>query len=87
MRSPFLVGIKRGILISLGLVIFWLLLDFLYLSKLESTNKSNLELEQVASIGGDFDLIGKSILHPFLDNSSFSMSIAITFDFFKTLNL
>ena len=59
MGSPFLVGIKRGILISLGLVIFWLLLDFLYLSKLESTNKSNLELEQVASIGGDFDLIGK----------------------------
>ena len=43
MGSPFLVGIKRGILISLGLVIFWLLLDFVYLSKLESTNKSNLE--------------------------------------------
>ena len=60
MKSPFLTGIKRGIGISLVLVIFFLLLDFFYFSKLDSKNKVNLESKQDVSIGGDFDLIGKN---------------------------
>ena len=60
MKSPFLNGIKRGIGISIVLVIFWLLSDFFYFSKLDNKNKVNLESKQDASIGGDFDLIGKN---------------------------
>ena len=60
MKSPFLKGIKRGIGISIVLVIFWLLSDFFYFSKLDNKNKVNLESRQDASIGGDFDLIGKN---------------------------
>ena len=60
MKSPFLKGIKRGIGISIVLVIFWLLSDFFYFSKLDNKNKVNLESKQDASIGGDFDLIGKN---------------------------
>ena len=48
MKTPFLKGIKRGIGISIVLVIFWVLSDFFYFSK------------QDASLGGDFDLIGKN---------------------------
>ena len=60
MKSPFLKWIKRGIGISIVLVIFWLLSDFFYFSKLDNKNKVNLESRQDASIGGDFDLIGKN---------------------------
>ena len=60
MKSPFLKGIKRGIGISIVLVIFWLLSDFFYFSKLDNKNKVNLESRQDTSIGGDFDLIGKN---------------------------
>ena len=60
MKSPFLKGIKRGIGISIVLVIFWLLSDFFYFSKLDNKNKVILESRQDASIGGDFDLIGKN---------------------------
>ena len=60
MKSPFLKGIKRGIGISIVLVIFWLLSDFFYFSKLDNKHKVNLESRQDASIGGGFDLIGKN---------------------------
>ena len=60
MKTPFLKGIKRGIGISIVLVIFWLLSDFFYFSKLDNKNKVNLESKQDAIIGGDFDLIGKN---------------------------
>ncbi len=60
MKSPFLKGIKRGIGISIVLVVFWLLSDFFYFNKLESKNKVNLESKQDVSIGGDFDLIGEN---------------------------
>ena len=59
MESSFLNGIKRGIGISLALVIFWLLLDYFYFSKLEDKNKVKLESQQSVTIGGDFNLIGK----------------------------
>jgi len=51
MSSPFVIGLKRGLKVSLVLVIFYLLLDFFYFSKLET--------KQSASIGGDFYLLGK----------------------------
>ena len=60
MESPFLKGIKRGIGISIVLVIFWVLSDFFYFSKVDNKNKVNLESRQDTSIGGDFDLIGKN---------------------------
>ena len=60
MKSPFLKGIKRGIGISIVLVIFWVLSDFFYFSKADNKNKVNLESRQDTSIGGDFDLIGKN---------------------------
>ena len=69
MKSPFLKGIKRGIGISIVLVVFWLLSDFFYFNKLESKNKVNLESKQDVSIGGDFDLIGENANH-----SSFELS-------------
>ena len=59
MSSPFVIGLKRGLKISLVLVIFYLLLDFFYFSKLENKNIVTLETKQSTSIGGDFDLLGK----------------------------
>ncbi|MBH87819.1 MAG: copper-binding protein [Pelagibacterales bacterium] len=59
MKSPFLIGIKRGIVLSLLLVIFWLVLDFFYFSKLNNQNKVNLESQQPAAIGGKFILAGE----------------------------
>ena len=59
MSSPFVIGLKRGLKISLVLVIFYLLLDFFYFSKLENKNIATLETKQSVSIGGDFDLLGK----------------------------
>ena len=58
MKSPFLTGIRRGIVLSLLLVIFWLVLDYFYFSKLNNQNKVNLESQQ-AAIGGNFTLVGK----------------------------
>ena len=58
MKSPFLTGIRRGIVLSLLLVIFWLVLDYFYFSKLNNQNKVNLESQQ-AAIGGSFTLVGK----------------------------
>ena len=60
MKSPFLKGIKRGIGISIVLVIFWVLSDFFYFSKVDNKNKVKLESRPDTSIGGDFDLIGKN---------------------------
>ena len=60
MKSPFLKGIKRGIGISIVLVIFWVLSVFFYFSKVDNKNEVNLESGQDTSIGGDFDLIGKN---------------------------
>lgn len=57
MSSPFIIGLKRGLKISLVLALFYLVLD--YFSKLDNKNKVNLESEKSASIGGDFNLIGK----------------------------
>lgn len=69
MKSPFLKGIKRGLVISLLLVIFWLALDFFYLSNLNIKNKVNLDSEQDVTIGGNFELLGKGGLK--YNNDSF----------------
>ena len=60
MSSPFINGIIRGLKISAVLVIFYLLLDFFYFSKLEEKNTIVLECNQSSSIGGEFDLVGKN---------------------------
>jgi protein SCO1/2 len=60
MSSPFIIGIIRGLKISAVLVIFYLLLDFFYFSKLEEKNTIALECNQSSSIGGEFDLVGKN---------------------------
>ncbi len=59
MSSPFVNGLKRGLKISLVLVVFYLLLDYFYFSKIENKNIVTLETKQSASIGGNFDLLGK----------------------------
>lgn len=59
MSSPFVIGLKRGLKISLVLVVFYLLLDYFYFSKIENKNIVTLETKQSASIGGNFDLLGK----------------------------
>ena len=59
MSSPFVIGLKRGLKISLVLVVFSLLLDYFYFSKIENKNIVTLETKQSASIGGNFDLLGK----------------------------
>jgi protein SCO1/2 len=60
MSSPFTIGIIRGLKISVILVIFYLLLDYFYFSELEEKNTITLESKQSASIGGEFDLVGKN---------------------------
>ena len=59
MSSPFVIELKRGLKISLVLVVFYLLLDYFYFSKIENKNIVTLETKQSASIGGNFDLLGK----------------------------
>ena len=59
MSSPFVIGLKRGLKISVVLVIFYLLLDYFYFSKLANKNIVTLENKESVSIGGDFDLLGK----------------------------
>ena len=52
MSSPFVNGLKRGLKISLVLVVFYLLLDYFYFSKLEDKKSITLETKQSADIGG-----------------------------------
>ena len=59
MSSPFIIGLKRGLIISLVLGVFYLLLNYFYFSKLENKNIVTLDDRENVKIGGDFDLLGK----------------------------